>query len=87
MKPREDPAGAETTAAVSMLPAAASQTSRMRKPEIVADAAHAMLVRDEPFTTGRFAIDEDVLREAGVTDLSIYAVQPGKPLLPDLFLD
>jgi len=75
------------TAAVSMLPAAASQTSRMRKPEIVADAAHAMLVRDEPFTTGRFAIDEDVLREAGVADFDRYAVKPGEPLLPDLFLD
>jgi citronellol/citronellal dehydrogenase len=75
------------TAAVAMLPEAASQTARMRKPEIVADAAYAMLTRDAPSLTGRFAIDEDVLREAGVTDFDRYAVEPGQPLLPDLFLD
>ena len=34
---------------------------------------------------GRFLIDEDVLREAGVTDFSRYAVDPSQPL-PDLFL-
>ena len=32
------------TAAVAMIPGAQSQTARMRKPEIVADAAHAILV-------------------------------------------
>ena len=36
--------------------------------------------------TGHFCIDEEVLREAGVTDFDGYAVQPGAPLLPDLFL-
>ena len=36
--------------------------------------------------TGHFLIDEDVLREAGVTDFDRYAVEPGQPLLPDLFL-
>ena len=75
------------TAAIAMLPLAASRTAQMRKPEIVADAAHAMLTRDLPFTTGRFAIDEDVLREAGVTDFDRYAVQPGQPLMTDLFLE
>jgi citronellol/citronellal dehydrogenase len=74
------------TSAVSMLPAAASQLERMRRPEIVADAAHAMLSAGG-FATGRFAIDEDVLREAGVTDFDRYAVRPGQPLLGDLFVD
>ena len=37
--------------------------------------------------TGRFLIDEEVLREAGVTDFSRYAVDPSQHLLPDLFLD
>ncbi|HVE51489.1 MAG TPA: NAD(P)-dependent oxidoreductase [Casimicrobiaceae bacterium] len=74
------------TAAVALLPDAASQTSRMRKPEIVADAAHAMLTR-EAFISGRFEIDEDVLREAGVTNFDRYALAPGQPLLRDLFLD
>jgi len=37
--------------------------------------------------SGRFCIDEDVLRESGVADFEHYAMQPGAPLLPDLFLD
>ena len=37
--------------------------------------------------TGRFFLDEEALREAGVTDFSRYAVEPGQPLMPDLFLD
>jgi citronellol/citronellal dehydrogenase len=74
------------TAAIAMIPGAAAQTDRMRKPEIMADAAHAILVRDSRTTTGRFFIDEEALAEAGVTDLARYAMAPGQPLLPDLFL-
>jgi len=74
------------TAAIAMIPGAAAATARMRKPEIVADAAHAILVRDARATTGRFFIDDEVLAEAGVTDLERYAIKPGTPLLPDLFL-
>ena len=75
------------TAAIAMIPGAQTQTARMRKPEIVADAAHAILVRDSRSWTGRFFIDEDVLREAGVTDFGRYAVVPGQSLMTDLFLD
>ncbi|MEO5565227.1 MAG: short chain dehydrogenase, partial [Luteimonas sp.] len=50
-------------------------------------AAHAILVREASGFSGNFLVDEDVLREAGISDLSVYAVDPGKPLLPDLFLD
>ena len=75
------------TAAVAMIPGAQSQTARMRKPEIVADAAHAILARDARTCTGHFFIDEAVLREAGVTDFGRYAVVPGQPLMTDLFLD
>ncbi|MET0682427.1 MAG: NAD(P)-dependent oxidoreductase [Casimicrobiaceae bacterium] len=74
------------TAAVAMIPGAAEQTDRMRRPEIVADAAIAILTRDARTTTGRFFLDEEVLAEAGITDLERYAVKPGTPLLPDLFL-
>ena len=42
--------------------------------------------RDSRCCTGNFYIDEDVLREAGVTDFEQYAVQPGQPLQTDLFL-
>ena len=75
------------TAAIAMIPGAGEQTARMRKPEIVADAAHAILVRDARSCTGRFFIDDEVLRETGVDDLDRYAVAPGHPRLPDLFLD
>ena len=75
------------TAAIAMIPGAADEQKRMRTPEIVADAAHAILVRDPRTCTGRFFIDEEALREAGVADFSRYAVEPGQPLLPDLFLD
>jgi citronellol/citronellal dehydrogenase len=74
------------TAAIAMIPGAATATDRMRKPEIVADAAHAILVRDARTATGRFFIDDEVLAEAGVTDFARYAVKPGAPLMPDLFL-
>jgi citronellol/citronellal dehydrogenase len=53
---------------------------------IVADAAHAALCREARGFHGRFLIDEDVLREAGETDFARYAVDPSKPLSPDLFL-
>lgn len=73
------------TDALNMIPGI--ELDRCRKPEIVADAAHAVLVRDAKANTGKFFIDEEVLREAGVTDFDQYAVDPAKSLLPDLFLD
>ncbi len=74
------------TAALAMIPGAKEQLECTRKPDIMADAAHAVLVRDARTTTGHFFIDEDVLREAGITNLDAYAVKPGAPLIPDLFL-
>lgn len=73
------------TDALNMIPGV--QAARCRKPGIVADAAHAVLTRASDALSGRFLIDEEVLREAGVTDFTDYAVEPGQPLLPDLFLD
>ena len=74
------------TAAIAMIPGAADETHRMRTPEILADAAHAILMRDARTTTGNFFIDDEVLAATGVTDFDRYAVKPGNPLLPDLFL-
>jgi citronellol/citronellal dehydrogenase len=73
------------TAALAMLGGMAPPEN-CRRPEIVADAAHVILTRDSRCCTGNFYIDEDVLREAGVTDFERYAVRPGSPLHPDLFL-
>jgi citronellol/citronellal dehydrogenase len=58
-----------------------------RKPEIMGDAAYLILTRDSRSATGNFYIDDEVLRAAGVTDLGRYAVTPGVPASPDIFLD
>ena len=73
------------TAALQMIPGV--DPKKARKPSILADAAHAILVRDSRKCTGNFFIDEAVLREEGIFDLAGYAVAPGQPLLPDIFLD
>jgi citronellol/citronellal dehydrogenase len=59
-----------------------------RTPEIMADAAHAILNRDSKTCTGNFFIDDEVLRAEGVTNLDKYAVTPGnRDFIPDFFLD
>ena len=59
-----------------------------RKPDIMADAAVSILNRPVDEMTGQNLIDEDVLREDGVTDFESYRYKAGdKPLLPDLYLD
>ena len=73
------------TAALAML-GDAVKPEFCRTPEIVADAAHAILTAPSRERTGKFLIDDEVLAAAGVTDLSGYAVKPGSPLIPDLFL-
>ena len=75
------------TAALAMIPGMAQRVENCRKPEILADAAHAVLTRDARAATGNFYLDEEVLVAEGVTDLAAYAVKPGAPLLPDIFLD
>jgi citronellol/citronellal dehydrogenase len=57
-----------------------------RRPEIMGDAARHVLTRESRSTTGQFFIDEAVLRGAGVVDFERYAVTPGAPVNPDLFL-
>jgi citronellol/citronellal dehydrogenase len=73
------------TAALNLIPGV--DVNRCRTPEIVADAAHAILTRPARETTGNFFIDDEVLLKEGVSDFDRYAVDAGKPLLMDLFLD
>jgi citronellol/citronellal dehydrogenase len=75
------------TAALAMIPGMSEQLDGCRSPEILADAAHLILTRDARESTGNFYIDDEVLASAGVTDLSRYALKPGAPLVPDLFVD
>src|SRR5262245_27502086 len=46
--------------------------ARTRSAEILADAAHIILTSPSRELTGRFLVDDEVLRDAGVTDLSRY---------------
>jgi citronellol/citronellal dehydrogenase len=75
------------TAAVQNLLGGDAAMARARRPEIVADAAHAILTRPSREATGNFYIDDEVLAESGVTDLSRYAYGDGEgELQTDLFL-
>jgi citronellol/citronellal dehydrogenase len=57
-----------------------------RSPEIMADAAYAILNRPSRQCTGRFFIDELVLREEGVTDFTGYAAPDAGTLAADFFV-
>jgi len=75
------------TAALTMVPGIAGRLDGCRKPEILANAAHAILTRDARQATGNFYIDDDVLAEAGITDLAHFEAKPGTTLIPDIFID
>jgi citronellol/citronellal dehydrogenase len=80
------PRTAIDTAALQMIPGV--DTRMCRKPEILADAAYAILNRDPRAATGHFYIDDEVLAAEGVTDLGQYAVVPGNnKFIPDFFVD
>ncbi len=60
--------------------------ARSRSPRIVADAAQLILTSRA--RTAQTLIDDEVLAEAGITDLSGYSHLPGATdLQPDVFLD
>jgi citronellol/citronellal dehydrogenase len=76
------------TAAVKNLLGGDAAVARSRTPEIMADAAHAILRRPSRECTGNFFVDDEVLAAEGVTDLSVYARgDAALAPLPDLFLD
>jgi citronellol/citronellal dehydrogenase len=74
------------TAAVQNLLGGEATMKGSRRPEIVADAAHVILTRPARECTGNFFLDEDLLRQAGVTDFSKYRYSSDGELLPDLFI-
>lgn len=79
------PRTAIATAAISAL-GGDEMMKASRKPSIMADAAHAIVTRPARECTGNFFIDDEVLTGMGVTDLDVYAVEPGRALAPDFFL-
>ena len=60
-----------------------------RTPAIMADAAHVILGSSARQITGRLLIDEEILREHGVTEFKHYRFEPGSDaaLMTDLFID
>jgi len=75
------------TAAIINMDGGAAMAARARTPEIMADAAHAVLTGDTAFPSGGFLIDDDVLASIGVTDFGAYRCTPGGgDLQSDIFL-
>jgi len=81
------PRTAIDTEAIRLIAGQAARTIT-RSTAIMADAAHWVLTQPSRRCTGRFLIDEEVLRESGVTDLSRYrdASVRDEDLMPDFFV-
>ncbi len=80
------PRFAIATAAIELAFADREELQRCRKPEIMADAAHAILVRDAGECTGHFFIDDEVLHALGVTEFDSYRIDPSKASRIGLFV-
>lgn len=79
------PKTAIDTAAIRMLVGeAGAKTARL--PSIMADAAHWILTQPSKETSGNFFIDEELLRNTGITDFDVYSSSPGHDLMPDFFV-
>jgi citronellol/citronellal dehydrogenase len=81
------PRTAIATAAVLHELGGEEMMSGTRKPEIVADAAHAILTLTARRWTGRFFYDDEVLLAAGTRDFASYDLRPGSALVPDFFTE
>ena len=79
------PATLIATAALNLVPGADVEGGRT--PDIMADAAHAILTKGARTCSGNFFIDEHCLRDEGVTDFTKYAINPDRDLVRDIFLD
>jgi len=74
------------TAAIQNLLGGDARMRQARKPEIMADAAHAVFCKPARELTGRFLIDDNFLAECGVTDFERYRIDPAQPLARDFFV-
>jgi citronellol/citronellal dehydrogenase len=73
------------TAAIRNLLGGDEMMARSRSPEILADAAHAVLTRGVDFS-GNFLIDDSFLASTGVRDFSRYRIDASRDLAPDFFV-
>jgi citronellol/citronellal dehydrogenase len=74
------------TAAIEFAAADREQLKRCRKPEIMADAAYAILTSPARDCTGNFFIDDTLLSERGVVDFGHYRIDPDKAPRNGMFL-
>jgi citronellol/citronellal dehydrogenase len=81
------PRTAIDTAAMAMLKGHLP-VGALRSPQIMADAAYLILTSDAHSTTGHFYIDDELLAQHGITDLSAYAPAgvADVDLTPDFFV-
>lgn len=76
------------TAAIEFELGSRDAFKRARIPAIMADAAHAILSSNGRSITGRLLIDEEILREQGVSEFEHYRFDPqGGALIADLFVN
>ena len=80
------PLTAIDTAAVRNVLGGNSMASNSRSPQIMADAAYEIFSRKAADCTGNFFIDEALLRDAGMTDFSVYSPNATGPLVRDFFV-
>jgi citronellol/citronellal dehydrogenase len=57
-----------------------------RTPDIMADAAYRIFLKDAKSFTGHFLLDDSFLAENGVTDFEHYRVDAGMPLVQSIFV-
>ncbi len=74
------------TAAIENIVGGKEMMAKSRKPEIIADAACLIVTKPVGFT-GQFLIDETILANHGIHDLTPYSVDPKQELQTDLFVD
>ena len=76
------------TAAIEML-SGPDSSDFSRKPEIMGDAVYALISKDSRSITGQFLIDEEILKQEGITDFTEYACNPANKdkLMLDFFIE
>jgi len=75
------------TAAIEFAYGGKDMMEMSRSPEIMGDAAWAIVQQKSSTCTGNFFIDEAILQSVGVTDFGKYAINPKKDLMKDLFIE
>ena len=80
------PRTAIATAAIKNVLGGEELMNISRKPEIMADAAYEIFIKDSKEFTGNFCIDDLVLHESGVKDFTKYADVSFDKLAPDFFV-